>query len=65
MKWKVLNPYQMDVTYRGFNASPITGSAVGMSVYFDGIRFNEPFGDIVNWDLIPCLLYTSDAATKA
>ena len=47
------NPYQMDVTYRGFNASPITGSAVGMSVYFDGIRFNEPFGDIVNWDLIP------------
>jgi outer membrane receptor protein involved in Fe transport len=47
------NPYQMDVSYRGFNASPILGSPVGMSVYFDGIRFNEPFGDIVNWDLIP------------
>ena len=47
------NPYQMDVSYRGFNASPVMGSPVGMSVYFDGIRFNEPFGDIVNWDLIP------------
>lgn len=47
------NPYQMDVSYRGFNASPILGSSVGMSVYFDGVRFNEPFGDIVNWDLIP------------
>ena len=47
------NPYQMDVSYRGFNASPIMGSPVGMSVYLDGVRFNEPFGDIVNWDLIP------------
>jgi len=47
------NPYQMDVSYRGFNASPIMGSPVGMSVYFDGVRFNEPFGDTVNWDLIP------------
>ena len=47
------NPYQMDVSYRGFNASPILGAPTSMSVYFDGIRFNEPFGDIVNWDLIP------------
>ena len=47
------NPYQNDVSYRGFNASPILGNPVGLSVYFDGIRFNEPFGDIVNWDLIP------------
>ena len=47
------NPYQMDVSYRGFTASPILGSAVGMSVFLDGVRVNEPFGDIVNWDLIP------------
>jgi iron complex outermembrane recepter protein len=47
------NPYQMDVSYRGFNASPILGSPVGVSVYLDGVRINEPFGDIVNWDLIP------------
>ncbi len=46
------NPYQMDVSYRGFNASPVLGSPVGISVFFDGVRFNEPFGDIVNWDLI-------------
>lgn len=47
------NPYQMDVSYRGFTASPILGSAVGISVFLDGVRINEPFGDIVNWDLIP------------
>jgi outer membrane receptor protein involved in Fe transport len=47
------NPYQNDVSYRGFNASPILGNPIGLSVYLDGVRFNEPFGDIVNWDLIP------------
>jgi outer membrane receptor protein involved in Fe transport len=47
------NPYQTDVSYRGFNASPILGNPIGLSVYFDGVRFNEPFGDIVNWDLMP------------
>jgi iron complex outermembrane receptor protein len=47
------NPYQMDISYRGFTASPILGTAVGLSVYVDGVRVNEPFGDMVNWDLIP------------
>lgn len=47
------NPYQPDVTYRGFNASPLIGTPIGMSVYQDGVRVNEPFGDTVNWDLIP------------
>ena len=47
------NPYQPDVEYRGFTASPQVGQPAGLSVYFDGVRFNEPFGDIVNWDLIP------------
>jgi len=47
------NPYQMDISYRGFTASPILGTAIGMSVFVDGVRVNEPFGDIVNWDLIP------------
>jgi iron complex outermembrane receptor protein len=47
------NPYQPDVTYRGFNASPLIGTPIGMSVYQDGVRINEPFGDTVNWDLIP------------
>ncbi len=47
------NPFQMDVTYRGFTASPQLGTPQGLSVFFDGIRVNEPFGDVVNWDLIP------------
>lgn len=47
------NPYQPDVLYRGFNASSALGAAQGLSVYFDGVRINEPFGDVVNWDLIP------------
>ncbi|EUJ10296.1 outer membrane receptor protein [Methylophilaceae bacterium 11] len=47
------NPFQMDVTYRGFTASPQIGSPQGLSVFFDGIRVNEPFGDVVNWDMLP------------
>ncbi|MFZ2650666.1 MAG: TonB-dependent receptor [Burkholderiaceae bacterium] len=47
------NPYQLDVNYRGFSASPLLGAPQGLSVYFDGVRVNEPFGDSVNWDLIP------------
>jgi outer membrane receptor protein involved in Fe transport len=47
------NPYQADVVYRGFAASPLLGTPQGLSVFLDGVRINEPFGDIVNWDLIP------------
>lgn len=47
------NPWQNDVTYRGFLASPLTGSPIGLSVYLDGMRFNDGFGETMNWDLIP------------
>lgn len=47
------NPFQNDVHYRGFLASPLVGSAIGVSTYVDGVRVNEGFGDTVNWDLIP------------
>jgi outer membrane receptor protein involved in Fe transport len=47
------NPYQPDLNYRGFTASPLLGLPQGLSVYQDGVRINEPFGDIVNWGLIP------------
>jgi outer membrane receptor protein involved in Fe transport len=47
------NPFQMDVNYRGFTASPEIGTPQGLSVFFDGVRVNEPFGDVVNWDLLP------------
>lgn len=47
------NPFQPDVNFRGFTASPILGNPQGLSVFQDGVRVNEPFGDVVNWDLIP------------
>jgi outer membrane receptor protein involved in Fe transport len=47
------NPYQPDVSFRGFTASPLLGTPQGLSVFLDGVRVNEPFGDVVNWDLIP------------
>ena len=46
------NPYQPDVNFRGFTASPLVGTPQGLSVYQGGVRINEPFGDTVNWDLI-------------
>lgn len=49
----VANPYQADVSFRGFTASPLLGTPQGLSVFLDGVRVNEVFGDIVNWDLIP------------
>lgn len=47
------NPYQGDINFRGFTASPLLGTPQGLSVFVDGIRVNEGFGDVVNWDLIP------------
>ena len=47
------NPFQMDVNFRGFSASPLLGTPQGLSVFQDGVRINEPFGDVVNWDLVP------------
>jgi iron complex outermembrane receptor protein len=47
------NPFQPNVNYRGFEASPLLGAPQGLSVFQDGVRINEPFGDVVNWDLIP------------
>jgi outer membrane receptor protein involved in Fe transport len=47
------NPFQIDIYYHGFTASPLLGTPEGLSVYVDGVRVNESFGDTVNWDLIP------------
>jgi iron complex outermembrane receptor protein len=47
------NPFQPDISFRGFSASPLLGTPQGVSVFQDGVRVNEPFGDVVNWDLIP------------
>src|SRR5262249_22739079 len=47
------NPFQADINYRGLTASPLLGTPQGLSVYMDGVRLNQPFGDVVSWDLIP------------
>ncbi len=47
------NPFQPDVNFRGYTASPLLGTPEGVSVYLDGVRQNQPFGDVVSWDLIP------------
>src|SRR6516165_1555051 len=47
------NEFQLDFNYRGFIASPVIGTPQGLAVYQNGVRINEVFGDIVNWDFIP------------
>ena len=47
------NPFQPDFFYHGFAASPLQGTPQGLAVYVNGMRFNQPFGDTVDWDLIP------------
>ncbi len=47
------NPFQPDVNFRGYTASPLLGTPQGLSVYMDGVRMNQPFGEVVSWDLIP------------
>ena len=34
-------------------AVPLLGTPQGLSVFLDGVRVNEAFGDVVHWDLIP------------
>jgi iron complex outermembrane receptor protein len=45
-------PFQPDILFRGFEASPVVGTPQGLAVYQNGVRVNEAFGDAVNWDLI-------------
>ena len=45
--------FEPDVFFRGFESSPLLGTPQGISVYQDGVRLNETFGDSVHWSLIP------------
>jgi outer membrane receptor protein involved in Fe transport len=47
------NPFQPNLIYRGFVASPLQGTAQGLAFYVDGARFNQPFGDTIDFDLLP------------
>ena len=47
------NDFQPNVDFRGYVASPVSGTPQGLAVYQNGVRINEAFGDTMNWDLIP------------
>jgi len=55
------NPFQPDLNYRGYTASPLLGTPQGLSVFMDGVRLNQPFGEVVSWDLIPRMAIASSA----
>jgi len=52
-------PFQPNLTYHGFIASPLQGTPIGLAVYVNGVRFNQAFGDTVNFDLIPSVAIDS------
>lgn len=47
------DPFQPDILFRGFEASPVLGTPAGLAVYQNGVRINEGFGDTLNWDFVP------------
>lgn len=47
------NPWQPEINFRGYSASSLLGNPQGLSTYIDGVRVNEPFGDLTSWDKIP------------
>ncbi len=47
------SPLSQSVDFRGETASPVPGTPQGLAVYMNGVRINESYGDVVNWDLIP------------
>jgi len=49
------NPFLPNINYRGFAASPVPGTPVGISVFLDGVRINEPFTNNLLWDYVPQL----------
>lgn len=47
------NQFQPTFFYHGFAASALQGTSQGLAVYVNGVRFNQAFGDTVNFDLLP------------
>ena len=47
------SPYKINVSTRGFYASPVVGTPQGVSIFVDGVRVNEPDAAEVNFDLLP------------
>ena len=47
------SPMQNDINFRGYVGGPLLGTAQSIAVYQNGMRVNESFGEVVQWDLIP------------
>ena len=47
------SPMQNDINFRGYVAGPLLGTAQALAIYQNGMRVNESFGEIVQWDLVP------------
>ena len=47
------SPMQNDINFRGYVSGPLLGTAQSMAVYQNGMRVNESFGEVVQWDLVP------------
>jgi outer membrane receptor protein involved in Fe transport len=47
------SPFKMNLSSRGFYASPVVGVPQGVSVFLDGVRMNEVDASQVNFDLLP------------
>jgi outer membrane receptor protein involved in Fe transport len=47
------NPWQPDVQFRGYSAGSILGNPIGLSIFVDGVRENQPFSDVMLWDTVP------------
>jgi iron complex outermembrane recepter protein len=47
------NPFQINLDFHGYTASPVLGTPQGLAIYQNGTRINEPFRDVVYWDFVP------------
>ncbi len=47
------NTIKKTLVFHGFQASALQGTPQGIAVYVNGVRFNQAFGDTVNFDLLP------------
>jgi outer membrane receptor protein involved in Fe transport len=47
------NPFQPELSFRGYSVSGLLGLPQGLALYQNGARINEPFGDVVNFDTVP------------
>lgn len=59
------NPWQASLNWRGFSAGALQGMEQGLAVYLDGVRFNQPFGDVVLLDLMPDTVLVSAQVNDA